>query len=416
MLPTSNRVTFRSLHCDLEYRYALTSDEEGTIKFHAGSSYLDRLTEWVDSVSKDKRGRHQAVACKILQSRSLGNFFFSVPIDCRGLDTFPPLPNRTKNRDKSSLSLILVGQPNVTLEAFLAHLPDNVVELVFVRNTAIQTFSSGMVSAFTRKLTISNCPNFADFTGEFSISTLNLEQSAGRSLTFLEDNFPRLRYLCLFNNSNLESIEVSENFELRQLDIRGDHNKLIAIPPFFGLEKIDVDASGLASISDYSWGYDATKGFQYYESSVIDLVKNHHQQGRPAATLKLIEMTEYILTTGKTVSKKFATRCLEGLIGMRAASCGPAELLLGKLFLDEKLIDSDYQRAQKWFQLAVDREKDPAKKEALEQTIELLERKYFQDFYQKVQLFSHSEEETNFPLELSQYIFSMGLAAMKEPR
>lgn len=130
-----------------------------------------------------------------------------------------------------------------------------------------------------------------------------------------------------------------------------------------------------------------------------------------------MEMAEYILTPGRAVSKQFATTCLEGLISIGPVSYDRAELLLGKLFLEGKLIDSNYEKAQKFFQLAIDREENPLKKEPLKQAIEVLERKYFHDFYQKIRLFSYSDEEISLPPELSQYIFSMGVAAIKkEPR
>lgn len=222
---------------------------------------------------------------------------------------------------------------------------------------------------------------------------------------------------------------MSENFPLRRLEIRGDHNKLTAIPPFVGLKEIDLNASGLASISDYSWGYDATEGFKCNEYAVIDLAAAHHRQGKPAATLKLVEMAERILTEGKTHSQEFGMRCIEGLIGfVLLSSYRPAELLLGRLFLEGKLIDvrpahqnfplirSNYEKAQQFFKLALDREANIEKKEELKQKIEWLEHQYFHAYYQKAQLLFYLEEDPNLLPELSQSIYSMGYDVMKGPR
>jgi len=297
------------LPIDQQYTNALMAEEKYTIKSFVDESYLSSLREWVDSAPEPKRCHYQAVAINILQGGITGDVLLHVSIDCSGLDTLPPLPTHVAKR--KNILLFLKGEPDVALDVFLTHLPNNVVALTLLRNTAIQTLSSAMVPASVKKLSINNCPNLAYFFGEFTtLSELTICQIAGRSLSFLKDNFPELCHLCLFGNANLELIEVSENFQLRRLEIRGDHNKLTAIPPFVGLKEIDLNASGLASISDYSWGYDAIEGFKCNEYAVIDLVAAHHRQGKPAATLKLIEMAEHILVEGKIHSQEFAMRCI----------------------------------------------------------------------------------------------------------
>lgn len=304
------------------------------------SSYKDQLAKWVKNAPLNKRNGYQAVADAILRSELVAEKPVSIKIDCHGLDTLPPLPAQWPE----GILLVLKGQPDVTLDVFLTHLTDNVVSLTFCDNPAIQTFSSEMIPAFIPTLHIENCPNFSHFVGEFTIKKLKLSNLFGQSLFLLKDNFPKLCYLRLKNNTNLESIEVSKPFKLNRLDIYGDHNRLKAVPSFSELKIIDIDPCGLASISDYSW-FHHVNWFKWLWP--VELAENHHQLGKPAATLKLIEMADYILSR-TYVDKTLAKKCLEALVG-KSAACAPSEIVLGKLFLDGKLIDSNYQQARKFF-------------------------------------------------------------------
>ncbi|MCD6027352.1 MAG: hypothetical protein K0R08_1871 [Solimicrobium sp.] len=415
---TANRTTVGALPIDQrydnaltrEYEYARTDEGIPTIKALLDASYVSSLRKWVDSACQGKRGYYQKVVIEILKIPRRRELI--VWINCQGLDSCPPLPNLSQRL----ISLRLTGQPDVSLEVFLASCPSYVEELSFFENTGIYMLSSKMVPPSIKKLSLSGCPNLVSFAGEFTVANLRLSNIAGRSLAILKDNFPQLCILSLSANANLESIEVSENFELSRLDILGDHNKLTKIPSFSRVKAMDISSSNLASISDYSWGYDTKDGFKCNEDAFVELVINHHKQNSPAATLKLIEMTEHILLTSD--HQKYASLCLMALIDPvppSPRSFSEAELLLGQLFLEGKLINSDYEKAQKFFRSALEREKYPEKKEALQQRIESLERDYFYAFYRKARLISNLEGETNLLPELSNHIFSMGFSAMKKP-
>jgi len=371
------------------------------------SSYKDQLTDWVKNSPSDNRDCYQAVANAILNLKRAVAYWTELQIDCLFLDSLPPLPACAR------ISLVLKGEPDVPLEVFLAHLPSQVRSLTFCENDAIEVVSIDMFPTSVKKLHIENCSNFTHFVGKFAVKELYLVGIVGRFLSLLENNFPNLRELNLHNNCNLESVEVSKDFKLNKLFIRGDHNKLTAFPAFSGLNWMSIDDANLASISDYSGLIYTGKDSPSYAFDAVWLLENHHKQGKLAATLKLIEMAESILT-GKIRPNIFGARhCLEALIGKSTASSACPEFLLGQLFLEGKFIQSDYQKAQNFFQLALDGEKDLTEKSVLEQQIGSLIHEHLYRYYQNVLLFSQSQPEIDFPQDLRHLIFSMGAAAIK---
>lgn len=99
-------------------------------------------------------------------------------------------------------------------------------------------------------------------------------------------------------------------------------------------------------------------------------------------------MTEYILTS-KTMDKSFAKDCLEALIGKSAKGYASSELALASIFLEGKLIKVDYQRAQKFYQLALEREKNLTKREVIKQTFLSLHDQQFQTNFVKFILLAY---------------------------
>jgi len=375
------------------------------------STYTQQLEEWVVGASTDNRDWYLAVADNLLQIEVDRFDLADVLIDCQGLGSMPPLPTKFARR----ISLVLKGQPNIPLQAFLADLPKYAVgSLTFCDNDTITAFSSEIVSCHHQTLHIKNCPNFTHFVGEFTVDRLMLSNITVQTLSFCRDNFPCLSSLQLNDNSNLTSIQVKGTFPLRGFTIHGNHSNLATFPPFSQIESIDIDPLGLASISDYSWFFNKNLTLRWpLVPDVIMLIENHHKEGKVDATPALIKMAESILTSSELDQHVFAsdaTHCLEVLLGeSAAASFGPPELVLGKLFLDGKLVERDEKKADMFFQLALEREKSLTQTEMLKKMIEFLPH---WDFYRKTRLFSLLKEEANLPTELHQLIFSAGSKEM----
>ncbi|MCD6026535.1 MAG: hypothetical protein K0R08_1054 [Solimicrobium sp.] len=389
-------------------------------------SYRLQLEEWVAGDSMSNRDCYLAVMNNLMQIKVNDFGWATVLIDCQGLDSRPPLPTTVTKK----ISLVLKGQPNITLHAFLTDIPSFALDsLTFCDNETITAFSSENIPWHCRLVHIKNCPNFTSFEGRFTVDELKLSNMAATTLSLRSNNFPCLYDLLLHDNSNLMSIQVKGPFSLKRLTISGNHNNLAKFPLFPEVESLVIDPLGLASISDYSWLFsektiyeDHTDGtFQVTDittnpslcASAIELLENHYKEGKVTASLTLIKMAEAILTgtgLGLFVFASDATYCLTILLGeSAAASFGPPELVLGKLFLDGKLVERNVKKADKFFQLALDREKDPVQKEILRKIIEFLPQ---WDFYQKVRLFSLADEATNLPSELRQLILSLGRQKM----
>jgi hypothetical protein len=368
-------------------------------------TYTQQLEEWVKGATTDSYDCYLAVFNALLDLKVNKWDCTTIEINCKGLNSRPPLPTEFTR----TIKLILEGQPNIPLRAFLADLPNTVKALTFYDNSAITQLSSETFSAnyFISALHIINCSNFTHFVGKFTVDLLSMTNIRGSTLSLRKDNFPVLSTLILSDNRNLTSITVSEKFNLIHLCIEGNHNKLTTFPSFSCLESITIDSFGLESISDYSW-------HALWSFSVFTLVENHHKQGRFTATLKLIEMAEHILTCnmfGHRFLAISATQCLNALLGESAtASFGPPELVLGKLFLNGVLIKRDAKKAKKFFKLALARKRNPKREEVLRKTIEFLP---LSDFYQKVRLFSLSDQTTILPPELHQLILSLGSERME---
>ncbi|MCD6025530.1 MAG: hypothetical protein K0R08_49 [Solimicrobium sp.] len=376
--------------------------------------YTQQLEEWVAGASTHNRDNYLAVVNALLPVRLSKWDTVEVVVDCQGLDSLPPLPVQYT----SNISLILKGQPNISLRAFLADLPKfAIVSLTFCDNDTITTFSSEIISfnsSWQMSLHLKNCPNFTRFQGIFNVSQLKLSDITVQSLWLCRDSFPELQHLELNDNRNLTSIQVRGNFCLDALTISGNHNSLATFPAFPQIESINIDPLGLASISEYSWLYKNNLTLRpFLVTDAIELLENHHEEGKAVTTLALVKMAESILTSndlGYLFFPSYAAYCLEVLFGeSAAASFGPPELVLGKIFFDPKFVERDEKKADKFFQLALDHEKNPARKEMLKKMIEFLPQ---WEFFQKSRLLSLSGEAGHLPSELCQMIFSLGSQEM----
>jgi len=409
------QMEFQSNRLRISYSpYSRLAGERDIAKL--ASSYTQQLEEWLKGASAHNRDCYLAVVNTLLlievNDRDHHWNNIDVLIDCQGLDSLPPLPTQFK----TNISLTLKGQPTISFQTFLADLPRHGVKsLTICDNDTITVLSSETIFVdWLPSLHIQNCPNFTHFVGVFNVNWLKLSNITVPSLLLSPDNFPFLSTLHLNDNSNLTSIQVKENFPLQILRIFGDHNKLTTFPPFCKIESININPLGLASISDYTWFYDNRRALRCcLVSDAVVLLESHYKEGKVVDTVTLIEMAKSILTSreldGPFVFTSHATRCLKILLGeSAAASFVPPELILGKLFLDGKLVERDEKIADNFFRLALNRERDIKRNELLKKIIEFLPH---WDYYQKVHLFS-SEEAANLPSELRQFIFSLGSKEM----